>query len=398
MRTGAFVWNTYGLPIVMVAACVITIVAVARHSDTGTPDFRAFYESGRQYLAGTDPYIPFDPDRGANLNPPWIVAMMSQLCLVPLPIAVVVWWLFSFACLFAAINLIARTVAPGQMVTIASVALATQSAYSNIRLGQVVWPVMLLLTAAWRADRWRRPVLSGALLGLAVSWKPFLIVFLPYLVWRRAWTMLAALSAVIAATVAASLLVVGGSGHHSWLTVLRLVKWEGHVLNGSIAGFLARALKPEALVTMSDWANASTIWLNLLWVAIGLIALAITARTIRAATNPDVAWASLTLLAILLSPLGWVHYALLGTGPIIAVLINAPSVSRLMAVTGWLLICNPLAWILPGNESGPLMMLTVGSSYTWGTVLLLGAVLVAGSPSQVGSTSSSPPGAAMTHA
>jgi hypothetical protein len=373
-------WDVYGFPLLVVAASILTVIAVLRgRPGSSTTDFISFYQSGSQFLAGTDPYVPFVAYRGPNLNPPWIVALMSQLSRLPLSEAVVIWWAFSFACFFVAIHLIARTVAPGHDVVIASVLLVTQAAYSNIRLGQVAWPVMLLLTAAWCTDRLRRPVACGALLGLAISWKPFLIVFIPYVVWRREWTMLAAMGVAIAATVAAGLVAVGVASYRSWLTILRLVGWEGHVLNGSIAGFFSRALElPVAVASTADLATTARLWLNVLWIASGLVAIALTAVTIRAARNRDVAWASLPLLAILLSPLGWVHYVPLGAGAIVAVLLSAPPSARALAVASWLLVCNPLAWSLPTNESGRVMMLTMASSYTWGTLLLLGAVLVSG--------------------
>jgi hypothetical protein len=171
--SGRSFWNLYGLPLVMVAASIVTIVAVARRPDAGATDFKTFYQSSRQYLAGTDPYVPFDPNRGPNLNPPWVVAVMAQLGRAPLPVAAGVWWAVSFVCLFAAIALIARAVAPGHAVAIASSVLVTQAAYANLRLGQVAWPLMLLLTGAWLADRSRRPVLCGVLVGAAAAWKPF---------------------------------------------------------------------------------------------------------------------------------------------------------------------------------------------------------------------------------
>jgi len=183
--SGRSFWNLYGLPIVMVAASIVTIVAVARRPDAGATDFKTFYQSSRQYLAGTDPYVPFDPNRGPNLNPPWVVAVMAQLGRAPLPVAAGVWWAVSFVCLFAAIALIARAVAPGHAVAIASSVLVTQAAYANLRLGQVAWPLMLLLTGAWLADRSRRPVLCGVLVGAAAAWKPFLLVFAPYLLFLK---------------------------------------------------------------------------------------------------------------------------------------------------------------------------------------------------------------------
>lgn len=88
------------------------------------------------------------------------------------------------------------------------------------------------------------------------------------------------------------------------------------------------------------------------------------------------AWASIALLALLLSPLGWVHYVPIAAGPLSAMVADAPRVARRLGIAGWLLVCNPLAWMLPTNESGPGMLLTIGSSYMWGISLLLASVLV----------------------
>jgi alpha-1,2-mannosyltransferase len=371
----ASAWNLYGLPILMVAACIVTIVAVARRPDVGTTDFRTFYQSGRQYLANTNPYVPFDVDRGPNLNPPWVVAIMAQVCRAPLPWAAGVWWTFSFACFFTAIGLIARAVAPGQFVAIASLVLVTQAAYANVRLGQVAWQVMLLMTAAWLADRSRRPVLCGVLLGLVMSWKPFLLVFAPYLLWRREWRALAAMTATIGCTVVLGLVAVGSAGYASWFDMLRLVEWAGHPLNASIRALLTRVLTPASLAEQPTTPLiVAPDWLDPVWI-VGVVALAAVAiRRVSSSRNTDVAWAALTLAALLVSPLGWIHYVPIVTGPLVAVLINARPIGLRLAAVGWLFLCVPFAW-LKATTFGPALTLTVASAYSWGTLLLFLAVV-----------------------
>ncbi len=372
-------WNVYGFPIVFVAACIVTVVAVARRPDVGTTDFRTFYQSGRQYLAGTDPYVPFDANRGPNLNPPWVVASMAQLCRAPLPVAVAAWWAFSLVCLFTAIALIARAVAPGQTVTLASLVLVTQAAYSNLRLGQVAWQLMLLLTAAWLADRSRKPVLCGVLVGVAASWKPFLLVFAPYLLWRREWRALAAMFAAVGVTIVVGFLAVGARGYASWLMSLQLIDWAGHPLNASLRGLLSRAMTISTLfeqhttpiVRASGWVDAA-------WLTVSMSVAAITIFRVIVARDVDRAWAALGLLALLISPLGWVHYVPIVTGPFVATLITAGRRVPRVAVVGWLLLCVPFAW-LKATTFGPLLTLTMASSYAWGTMLLLAAVLLTSS-------------------
>jgi hypothetical protein len=370
MKRSRSFWDAYGFPLVFIGACIVTAVAFRGQPGSSTSDFLAFYQSGRQFLAGTDPYVPFNVWHGPNLNPPWIVLLMSQLCRAPLPVAVSLWWAFSFACLFTTMILIAKAVAPGQTVAIVSAVLLTQAAYSNIRLGQVAWPVMLLVTIAWRADRSGRPALCGFVLGLAVSWKPFLLLFVPYLFWRRAWLALSALLVSVGTTVGIGFLAVGATGMASWLAALRYIGWEGHLLNGSLAGFVYRAYRM--------WQSSPTAVTSryIVWIALGGALAVVTAWRIATIRSVDMAWASIALLALLLSPLGWVHYVPIAAGPLSAMVADAPRVARRLGIAGWLLVCNPLAWMLPTNESGPGMLLTIGSSYMWGISLLLASVLV----------------------
>jgi alpha-1,2-mannosyltransferase len=303
------------------------------------------------------------------------VAIMAQLCRAPLPIAVAVWWAFSFVCLFGAIVLIARAVAPGQAVALASLVLVTQAAYSNLRLGQVAWPLMLLVTAAWLADRSRRPLRCGILLGIAASWKPFLLVFVPYLIWRREWRALVAMAGTVVVTGVIGLVAVGAGGYASWFASLRLVGWAGHPLNASLRGMISRALAMPALLEQHTTPIvAAPQWLDAVWVAISMIVAAITIVRVVVRHDIDAGWAGLALLALLVSPLGWVHYVPIATGPLVAAVLDGRRPALRPAVVGWLLLCVPFAW-LKAATFGPVLTLTVASAYGWGTLLLLAAAL-----------------------
>jgi hypothetical protein len=370
-------WTVYGFPLRLIAACILTVIAVSGRPGSSTTDFLVFYQSGRQLLAGGDAYLPFVPYRGPNLSPPWVVGLMSPLSRLPLTAAVVVWWTVSFACLGAAVALIANTVAPGRAVAIASAVLVTQAAFANVRLGQVAWPLMLLVTAAWWADRSQRPLLCGALLGVATSWKPFLLVFVPYLIWRREWRTLVAMAAAIVVTIAAGFLLLGASGYTSWFAVLQFVGWEGHPLNASLRGAITRALTSSTLIELhtTPIVNAPA-WRDAAWLAISLIVAAVTVLRIVVRRDIDLAWAALGLLALLISPLGWVHYTPIVAGPVTAALAGARPVTRRLGVAGWLLLCVPFFW-LKVTTFGPWLTLTAASSYMWGALLLLFAVLMA---------------------
>lgn len=372
-------WDVYGFPLLLIAACILTALSVAGRPGASTTDFLTFYQSGRQYLAGADPYVPYVAYRGPNLNPPWVVALLAQLCRATLVTAVSLWWAISFACFFWAMVLIGRTTA-GHGVTIACAVLVTQAAYSNVRLGQVAWPLMLLVTAAWLADRRRRSIACGVLLGAAMSWKPFLLIFAPYLIWRRAWGTLAAIAITVAATVAVGFALVGASGYASWLASLLLVGWEGHPLNASLRGVVTRILTPSVLAELHTTPLVvAPAWRDGVWLAVSLLLAAATVLRIVVKHDLDMAWGALGLLAVLISPLGWVHYVPIAIGPIAAVLMRLTHPPRL-AIAGWLLLCVPFAW-LKIFTFGPVLTLTVASAYAWGALALLAAVLLSDSTS-----------------
>jgi glycosyl transferase family 87 len=378
--TASRLWVVYGSPLLLLAACIVTAMALGRGQGEANTDFLTFNQSGRQFLAGGDPYVPFTARRGPNLNPPWVVAAMAPLSRLSLRAGVIAWWAFSFACLFASAALIARTAVPGQAVAVACGVLVTQAGFSNVALGQVAWPLMLLMTAAWRADRMHRRVAAGVLLGLAIAWKPFLLVFVPYLGWRREWRTLIAAAGAITATVLAGLAVVGMGGYRSWIASMRLVYWEEILLNASLRGFLTRVLMPTTLESVHTTpVVVAPSWRTPIWLIVSGVLAAIAAWRVAKSRNVDAPWASLSLLAVLVSPLGWVHYVPIVTGPAIAALRPATHATRLIAAAGWLLLCVPFLW-LRDRSFTPLLTATIACAYMWGTLLLLVACLTANRP------------------
>ena len=378
MKPGASLWHLYGFPLLLIAACMLTAVGLFR---AGATDFLTFTQSGRQLLAGGDAYFPFVPHRGPNLNPPWIVMLMAPLSALPYRAGLAVWSAISLVCLMASAILIARTIAPGQSVAIACAVLVTQAAFSNLGLGQVAWPLMLLMTMAWRADRSDRPVACGLALGLAAAWKPFLLVFLPYLVWRRAWRTLLAMTVAMALTIVVGLFGVGVSGYRSWFAALQLVQWEGLPLNASVRAVLTRILMVSEMTELRTTPIVvAPAWRDVAWLAVSSVIAAVTVIRIMVKREIDRAWAGLGLMALLISPLGWVHYVPVVTGPVLAVLLAAGRPTFRLAIAGWLLLCVPFMW-LKSTAFGPWLTATVASSYAWGVLILLAAVLASRSSS-----------------
>src|SRR5262249_18015726 len=157
-------------------------------------------------------------------------------------VALRVWTAIAIAAYALAAFWIAREVAPGRMVTVAAAVVLSQPAITSLLLGQIGAVLMLLVTAAWIADRRNRPWLAGSLIGVAIGAKPFLIVFAAYAIWRRSRPLALGMAGGVAAVAAAGILAAGVDGFRSWLAALGQISWSAHVANGSLHGLLTRTL------------------------------------------------------------------------------------------------------------------------------------------------------------
>jgi hypothetical protein len=150
--------------------------------------------------------------------------------------------------------------------------------------------------------------------------------------------------------------------YRSWLFVLRSVTWSAHLFNGSLLAVVTRALSPTTLAVTPLAVRPE--WLLPVW----LVTLAIVGggaiRKLRSTTNPDQAWLLVGVCAFLLSPLGWVYYAPLLTGPLIARWQTAGRITRVWIAVGFACFCVPYALLM--RSLGPVATLVFASVYTWG--------------------------------
>jgi hypothetical protein len=108
--------------------------------------------------------------------------------------------------------------------------------------GQASLLLLAFVTLAWRSARRSAWPTAGVVLGLAMSVKPFLLIFVPYFLLRRYWRATAtALGATVAAYVVA-FAVFGLDAHRDWLRALDATDWAWAAMNGSLLGILSRTL------------------------------------------------------------------------------------------------------------------------------------------------------------
>jgi alpha-1,2-mannosyltransferase len=246
---------------------------------------------------------------------PWPAAQLAWVPFIYLPLAVLVW--FSFAPLL-------RRVPPGGLRAAAFAVIFTACAYlfpmrDQMRFGQVdtVLLAMAVADCAARSPRWPR----GALVGLATAIKLIPGVFIVYL-WlsgRRRAAVTAAVTA-LACTLGAWLLLPRDSVNY-WTSVIfqsgRLGSNAG-TSNQSLRGMLLRLFLPGQ-APGALWAVAAMV--------VAVAGFAVARRLARQSREME-GIAVTALLAVLLSPVSWIHHFIVVVVVIGAILADGRSARR----------------------------------------------------------------------
>ncbi len=346
-------------------------------------DFGRFYYATRTWLGGGSLYAlnlatRIQAERAAvdflDMNPPHFHLLVLPLATLSLARADVFW---------VALNALAGVVA-GAMVTrelglsfriwhvlpvLCGVLLfAATGALSAT--GQFTGLLLLPLTAAWRSARHDRWGACGVWLGILVSVKPFLALFVPalLLMGRPRAVLLLALS--LTACFAAGVLVFGWSAQIEWFTALRDVSWVWGRMNGSLLALFSRTLapNPDFAPLLIRPSLVTPLWL------IGASVVSIVSMFV-ARRSVDHAFGVIILGSLLVSPLGWVYYLWLALPPCVALWHNrVPRVS----ILGLVALTVPLVALL-AYQPQPLATATIASAYSWGTLALWLGVVTRGS-------------------
>jgi len=316
-----------------------------------------------------------------NLSPPHAHFLLLPLAALPPRLALLVWCILSGLCLYASIRIILTqiglTLTPVQTEWMVLGLLAFTGMGTAVVTGHLSFPLMLLITLAWcdaRNGRWWR---AGAWLGLGMSLKPFLLIFIPYLVVKRYWRALAAAGLAAGCAFLLGLVVFGADNHRSWVRVLSLAEtWAWLPMNASLYGIMSRdLLKNQGFtpVIELDPGLVRAVWLALA-IPVGLVAL-LRSCTDSSERNCDRAFAILLVSALLLSPLGWTYYFWLPAVPI-AALVQGWLVRRSAPVGKDSPPARSLSWNLfvaaaPGLFA-PITLALVGQPSALATVLFGG--------------------------
>jgi hypothetical protein len=329
-----------------------------------------------------------------NLNPPHFHLLLLPLAWLSNDVALGVWLVFSAACLLLAFKVMLAEVRIEWTPLKRQLALVGLLAFigtgTALVTGHISFILFLLLTLAWRDARHGRWTRSAVALALALSVKPFLLMLVPYYLWRRQWKATAALAGTVALCYLAGLVVFGVDNNRSWLERMRLAEsWAWLPMNASIMGLLTRSFTPNfwyaAMGPLSP-ETVKVIWLAL-GVPLGLLSLAAVAPD-RSPRGVDRAFGLLLVASLLLSPLGWTYYFPLALGPILMLAVTWGRDRAAADRPGWtgrqkLLVASIPGFCMPlfGLDIGqpyPIFSATFASIYCWSVLFVWLALVIDG--------------------
>jgi alpha-1,2-mannosyltransferase len=292
----------------------------------------------------------------SNMNPPQFQLLMRPLTAFSLSTADAIFRALSVASLALCVGWLwwwSRDSAEPWGIGDLGALLAWAPMASVIALNEVtwlLWPLILYTWSSWRRQRWTPGAIA---FGIALSLKPFLGVFLLWLLVTRRWRAAASAVAAGLAMYGIAALAYGVRVFPAWWLALDSVRWWWAPMNASLQGLIARTAAPSGAMTAAapSWAGPLTVALD-----VGLVAAAL----VRARSQTvDESWTLLMLSALLASPLGWIYY----------IWWVVPGVRPVR-----LLFRSPLLWVpyafVSVQPPNRLIAATLASMYFWGLFLL----------------------------
>jgi hypothetical protein len=329
-------------------------------------DFGSFWASGKAAVQGLNPYAVYpETFRSAtgdtvhpNLNPPFSLLLFAPLShFDPHSTIKVLWWL-GLAAYAAFLALTLRRTANPNTLLVGAWALALPAFWDGIRMGQVYLPMMLAAALAWHWMEKERPIAAAIVIGLLAALKPNLLVW-PALLFVAGYRRMAVVAGV--AFIGATLLPLPFFGAETYLQWFEML--SGDV--GQRSGYFANA----TAVAIGVRAGSHLLGIALAAAMLGWVA----RRLYRAGFSMTETSAVAVGTAILVSPVAWMHYLMLLLPALLRTRWNRGIViaGAVMAVPlpafFWLFKFLPLEY--PAIAGA--IRATIGSPYSWATVLLV---------------------------
>jgi hypothetical protein len=300
--------------------------ASARNRFNGLPIYTAQAITLERYLRlWSNPNDPFFI--AFNAHPPTAVLLGMPFTRLDFAEAFALWNALSLLFLAAAGWLIVRQLdlpfSPWDVLPALSLLLLCYPFWHQMVHGQLNLLLLLLLTAAWVADRGGHPHWAAMLVAWATAIKLFPGYVFIYFVLRREWSAVRTGLLSLAGITALTMLVLGPECYRSYfLEVLpRTAQWRSEWPNLSLSGLWCKLfesskhLYPIEIQPLTLAPALSLIGMTCTLIVVTAV-LAAVARRLRSARDWDLLFALTMIGMLLVSPITWDHYLLLLAMPV----------------------------------------------------------------------------------
>lgn len=263
-------------------------------------DLTIFRASAAAWRAGGDPYAPVP---WPNLNHPAFLLLTAPFSAMSFSAAYATWAVATIAAYTLGLLLCARVARPvlagWRGATAVALAASCPGLLASILWGQVGVFLGLGTVAVWLLLRRDRALAAGVVAGVLIACKPYLLPLAAVFLARERRRGLGGVALGAAGLSILALPFVGWRAYLGWGRALTRVVDGGGSPSISLVGFLAHALgrTPPALIVVALQAGM-----------VLAVAALVVARPSRGVPGGDRDVSAALLLALLGSPLGWVHY------------------------------------------------------------------------------------------
>jgi hypothetical protein len=325
------------------------------------------YEATREYLH-------------PNLNPPFQTLLLAPMGLLDYSTAFWIWSCLSLACgivaIFVISSLSARQHRAAIVPVVAVMLLFYFPTYVNVLFGQMALLVLLLIAGMCAAVRAEKGWLAGLLLGLGISIKPFLGLFVVSFLLLRKWRVL---GWSIGTALTSAFLAGWAVGFHAYIEyydTLKQISWYAASWNASLLGFFSRLFggsENSPLVDLPAIGYVMTYAFSA-WILSWIVRLA-RMRSPHPKTHLNIVLCLSAVAMLLISPLGWMYYF-----PVL--LISVPAIwgatstggtfkkYRTFALLAFVLSTVP-RWLIPSAEMNePVSWFVWSGTYFYALVIM----------------------------
>lgn len=319
------------------------------------------YLMAKAILNGVNPYLPLPqlaaqwlpqatPGDHPTPHPPFVGILALPLGFMSYEKVALFWLIFELVCLLATLLLLLRwwgtSLNPIKVAVLFGLVVLWPPVSEELWQGQFMSCLLLLLVGAWLALRSEKWVLGGALLGGMIVIKMMAWPIVLFLALRRQWRSVGAAAVVVITANLLAMAVMGVSvvtDYYFRVGPLNAKLWRPAEWNCSSWAWGIRLFEGAGFsYQLSPWWPAPTLALVATYV-FPLIMLFVGIALAWRATSFDTAFSLLAVVSILVSPIAWYFYLLLGVIPFVVlgrrlVAKGLPAETSVLAFLFWLLM------------------------------------------------------------